>query len=319
MAMRRALGRGLEALLPGAPPQPVASGQPAGPAPLEVAHREAPPAAKPAGTPTVPIADIADESGPAAPAVRPGGAERARRLDPAPWAPAAAGGLPRRGRATSSIAGERRLRAARMAGFETVPVTVREADPPDRLELALIENLQREELTPLEEAEAYRQLIEVYGLTQEEIAQRVGKSRPAVANALRLLALPDSVKAQLEGGELSAGHARAVLSVDGDDARVAFAREIAANKLPKSEAERLARRQAQRPGDAGAAARRALEGARRRSDPRTRHARADPASRARRNDRDRVLLGARTGSSGLPSAGPKGGGPRVLTLRAGRC
>ena len=139
------------------------------------------------------------------------------------------------------IAGERRLRAARLAGFETVPVTIREADPPDRLELALIENLQREELTPLEEAEAYRQLIEVYGLTQEEIAQRVGKSRPAVANALRLLALPDSVKAQLEGGELSAGHARAVLSVDGNDARVAFAREIAANKLPKSEAERLAR------------------------------------------------------------------------------
>jgi ParB family chromosome partitioning protein len=149
------------------------------------------------------------------------------------------------------IAGERRLRAAGAAGLEEVPVMVREADPPDRLELALIENLQREELTPLEEAEAYRQLIEVYGLTQEEIARRVGKSRPAIANALRLLALPDSVKAQLEGGELSAGHARAVLSVDGDEARVSFAREIAAKRLPKSEAERLAR--ARRGGEVAAA------------------------------------------------------------------
>ncbi len=318
MAMRRALGRGLEALLPGAPPQPVASGQPAGPAPLEVAHREASPEEKPAGTPTVPIADITTNPD-----------QPRRRFDPEALN-ALAESIRRHGllqplvvcRAEGGyqlIAGERRLRAARLAGFETVPVTIREADPPDRLELALIENLQREELTPLEEAEAYRQLIEVYGLTQEEIAQRVGKSRPAVANALRLLALPDSVKAQLEGGELSAGHARAVLSVEGDDAREAFAREIAANKLPKSEAERLARARRNGPGDAGAAARRALEGARRGSDPRTRHARADPASRARRNDRDRVLLGARTGSSGLSSSGPKGGGPRVLTLRAGRC
>ena len=101
------------------------------------------------------------------------------------------------------IAGERRLRAARHAGLDEVPVVVRQATPPERLELALIENLQREDLTALEEAEAYRQLIEVYGLTQEDIAQRVGKSRPAVANALRLLSLPDSVKAQLEAGELS--------------------------------------------------------------------------------------------------------------------
>jgi ParB family chromosome partitioning protein len=139
------------------------------------------------------------------------------------------------------IAGERRLRAARQAGLEEVPVMVRTAAPPERLELALIENLQREELTALEEAEAYRLLLEVYGLTQDDIARRVGKSRPAVANALRLLALPDAVKAQLEGGELSAGHARAVLAVEGDEARVAFASEITTNKLPKSEAERLAK------------------------------------------------------------------------------
>lgn len=240
MAMRRALGRGLEALLPGAPAPPVASGQPAAAPPLEVAHREAPPPPGPVGTPTLRVADIATNP------------EQPRRRFDQEALNALAESIRRHGllqplvvyRGEDGyhlIAGERRLRAARLVGLETVPVTIREADPPDRLELALIENLQREELTPLEEAEAYRQLIEVYGLTQEEIAQRVGKSRPAVANALRLLALPDSVKAQLEGGELSAGHARAVLSVDGKEAREAFAREIAAKKLPKSEAERLAR------------------------------------------------------------------------------
>jgi ParB family chromosome partitioning protein len=139
------------------------------------------------------------------------------------------------------IAGERRLRAAQQAGLDEVPIVVRTATPPERLELALIENLQREALTALEEAEAYRLLMDVYGLTQDDIARRVGKSRPAVANALRLLALPEVVKAQLENNELSAGHARAVLAVEGDEARVAFAREITTKKLPKSEAERLAK------------------------------------------------------------------------------
>ena len=139
------------------------------------------------------------------------------------------------------IAGERRLRAAQRAGLETVPVVFREADPQERLELALIENLQRENLTALEEAEAYRHLIDVHGLTQEQVAQAVGKSRPSVANALRLLSLPEVVKAQLEGGELSAGHARAVLSVKETDAQVEFARELAIDGASKSEAERRAR------------------------------------------------------------------------------
>ena len=94
--------------------------------------------------------------------------------------------------------------------------------------------------------------MDVYGLTQDDIARRVGKSRPAVTNALRLLALPEAVKAQLESGELSAGHARAVLAVEGDEARVAFAREITSKKLPKSEAERAGRR-ARRDRTAGAA------------------------------------------------------------------
>jgi len=138
------------------------------------------------------------------------------------------------------IAGERRLRAALRAGLAEVPVLVRESAPGERLELALIENLQRENLTAIEEAEAYRHLSEVYGMTQEEIAAQVGKSRPAIANALRLLSLPDAVKAQLEAGELSAGHARAVLAVEGIDEQVKFAREVAARGLSKGETERLA-------------------------------------------------------------------------------
>lgn len=138
------------------------------------------------------------------------------------------------------IAGERRLQAAKRAGLSTLPVIVREARPEDRLELALIENLQRENLTPLEEAEAYRHLIDANGFTQEEIAARVGKSRPTITNALRLLGLPEAVKTQLESGELSAGHARAVLAVQGEREQVAFAREIVDRRLPKNEAERVA-------------------------------------------------------------------------------
>lgn len=145
------------------------------------------------------------------------------------------------------IAGERRLRAATRAGLDRIPVIVRETDPGERLEIALVENVQRENLTALEEAEAYRHLIDAYGLTQEEIASRVGKSRPAITNALRLLGLPDAVKAQLESGELSAAHARAVLSVEGTGPRVAFAREIVDRELPKSEAERLASARRPRP------------------------------------------------------------------------
>ena len=139
------------------------------------------------------------------------------------------------------IAGERRLRAAQRAGLETVPVVVREADPQERLELALIENLQREDLTALEEAEAYRHLIDVYGLTQDQVAQAVGKSRPSITNAMRLLALPEAVKAQLEGGELSAGTARSVLTIGDATAQVEFAKELAADGATKSEAERRAR------------------------------------------------------------------------------
>src|SRR5881409_1223045 len=151
------------------------------------------------------------------------------------------------------IAGERRLRASVQAGLERIPVIVREARAEDRLELALIENVQRENLTPLEEAEAYRHLLDAYGLTQEDIAERVGKSRPAITNTLRLLGLPDAVKAQLESGELTAGHARAVLAIEGATEQVSFAREIVTRRLSKSEAERLAAARRDQPGKRPAA------------------------------------------------------------------
>ena len=111
------------------------------------------------------------------------------------------------------IAGERRWRAARMAGLKQVPAVVIEADDRKAMELAMIENLQREDLNPMEEAEGYRVLMEQYNLTQEETAERVGKSRSAVANALRLLNLSDGVKELVEKGALSAGHARTILSL----------------------------------------------------------------------------------------------------------
>jgi ParB family chromosome partitioning protein len=111
------------------------------------------------------------------------------------------------------VAGERRWRAAQMAGLEAIPALVRELSPREALELALVENLQREDLNPLEEAEAYRMLAEDFGLSHEEIARQVGRSRPAVTNTLRLLQLPPAVRERLFAGELSAGHARALLSL----------------------------------------------------------------------------------------------------------
>lgn len=224
--MRKALGRGLDALLPAAGAAP-AGGQPA--------------AAGPADGPTVvPLA-----------AIVPNPAQPRRQFDEESLETLAASirrhGLlqplvvRRVGDGYELIAGERRWRAARRAGLAEVPVVIRTVEEaPQRLELALIENLQRADLNPLEEAEAYRRLIDVHGLTQEEIAQRVGKSRPAIANALRLLNLPEAVKAQLARGELTAGHARAVLQLDGSQAQIDFAREIAVGRLPKREAERRA-------------------------------------------------------------------------------
>ena len=137
------------------------------------------------------------------------------------------------------IAGERRWRAARMANIRDVPVIVVEADDKKAMELALIENLQRQDLNPVEEALGYQSLIEEYGLTQEEAASRVGKSRPAVANALRLLGLCPEVLDMLKSGAISAGHARAVLTLKTEKQQVEAAKKIIALSLSVRQAETL--------------------------------------------------------------------------------
>lgn len=111
------------------------------------------------------------------------------------------------------IAGERRWRAAQLAGLTTIPAIIKETTPQEMLELALVENLQRADLSPLEEAGAYRQLMDEFGLTQEEVAERVGKSRTAVANTIRLLRLPEDIKEALASDRISEGHARALLAL----------------------------------------------------------------------------------------------------------
>ncbi|MCC8123432.1 MAG: ParB/RepB/Spo0J family partition protein [Oscillospiraceae bacterium] len=140
------------------------------------------------------------------------------------------------------IAGERRWRAAKRAGLTDVPAIIIEADDRKAMELGLIENLQREDLNPIEEAAGYRVLLEEYGMTQEAVAQQVGKSRPAIANALRLLTLPDAVQALLEEGSLSAGHARAILSLPKGDLQKKLAQKVIAEGLSVRQTEALAKR-----------------------------------------------------------------------------
>ncbi len=119
------------------------------------------------------------------------------------------------------VAGERRWRASRLAGLETVPVIIKELTDLECAEIALIENLQREDLNPVEEAKGYRHLIDTYSLTQEKVAETVGKSRPVVANALRLLALDDEILAMISSGDISVGHAKAMLPLDEVKRRIA--------------------------------------------------------------------------------------------------
>ena len=137
------------------------------------------------------------------------------------------------------IAGERRWRAARMAELREIPAVIIEADDKKAMELALIENLQRQDLNPVEEALGYQSLIEDFALTQEEAAARVGKSRPAVANALRLLSLSPSVLERVRKGELSAGHARAILTIKDPKKQAEVAQKIAALGLSVRQAELL--------------------------------------------------------------------------------
>ncbi|MDD6090857.1 MAG: ParB/RepB/Spo0J family partition protein [Clostridiales bacterium] len=138
------------------------------------------------------------------------------------------------------IAGERRWRAARMAGLSEVPVRVIEADDRRTAELALVENLQREDLNPIEEAKGYKTLIEDYGLTQEEAAKSVGRSRPAVTNAMRLLSLSPAVLKMVEQGQLSAGHARALIPINDGSKQLAAAEEVIKKNLSVRNTEQLA-------------------------------------------------------------------------------
>jgi ParB family chromosome partitioning protein len=140
------------------------------------------------------------------------------------------------------VAGERRWRAAKEAGLKSIPALVKDVSSDEILEIALIENLQREDLNPLEEAEAYQRLIQDHGLTQEAIARRVGKDRASISNALRLLQLPPQLKEDLIGGSLSMGHARALLSLEGESRQVQTRNAVISRGLSVRETERWVKR-----------------------------------------------------------------------------
>ena len=145
------------------------------------------------------------------------------------------------------VAGERRFRAARLAGLEKVPAIVKDLDETQVMEVALIENLQREDLNPIEEAAAIRFLMQQHDLTQEEVSKRLSKSRPAIANSLRLLTLPEPVQAYLRNGKLQAGHARALAGLQDPEAQAVLADKIVGEGLSVRAAESLAREQGQKP------------------------------------------------------------------------
>lgn len=147
------------------------------------------------------------------------------------------------------VAGERRWRAARMLGLDEVPVNIRELSDVEAMQIAIIENLQRENLNPVEEANGYNELIEKYGMTQDKVAKMVGRSRSAIANAVRILSLPDRVLKMLENGELSAGHAKALLAFENEDILVGVAERAADGGMTVRQVERLAQKQGEEPVD----------------------------------------------------------------------
>lgn len=140
------------------------------------------------------------------------------------------------------VAGERRWRAARMLGLDEVPVNIKELSDLEAMQIAIVENLQRENLNPLEEASGYSELIEKFGMTQEKVAKLVGRSRSAVANAVRLLTLPESVQKMVENGDLSAGHARALLAFDDEELLIATAQKAAGGGLTVRQVEKIAQK-----------------------------------------------------------------------------
>jgi ParB family transcriptional regulator, chromosome partitioning protein len=218
MSKRGGLGRGLSALIPGAPESGEASGL------LEVPVNAVSP------NPKQPRTRFDDDAiGSLAASIREVGI-----LQPIVVRKAGAG--------YELIAGERRLRAAKVAGLATIPVVVRDSDDADTLREALIENIHREDLGPIELAEAFRQLLEELGLKQEELADRVGVSRSHIANTIRLLQLPIDVQQLLTDGKLQAGHARALLTLGDAEAQNALALRSVAEELSVREVEDLVRR-----------------------------------------------------------------------------
>ncbi len=231
---RNALGRGLAALIPGAPP-------PSAPPPTTgIASR------RPSdGTRTIAVEEI--HPSPGQPRTRFDDA----RLDELAASIKTQGIIqplivrtraPENGGGYELIAGERRWRAAQRAGLHEVPAVVRDVAPTQAFEMALVENLQREDLNPLEEAAGYQRLIEEFGYTQEQLSGRVGKDRSTVANSLRLLRLPESVRGLLAEGRLSMGHARALLGLEVAGAMEKLARKIVAGELSVRRVEELVRR-----------------------------------------------------------------------------
>lgn len=140
------------------------------------------------------------------------------------------------------VAGERRYRASRMAGLTEVPVIIRELSDTETMEIALIENLQREDLTPVEEALGYKALIDEHNFSQDEVAKSVGKSRPAITNSLRLLKLPESVMEYLKEGKISAGHARALLMLEDESLMIELAEEIVSKDLSVRQVEKICKK-----------------------------------------------------------------------------
>jgi len=152
-----------------------------------------------------------------------------------------------RGENFELIAGERRLRAAKLAGIKRVPIVLRHASNQDSLEIALIENVQREDIGPMEKARAYKRLMDEFELTQEVVAQKVGKARASVANTLRLLRLPSKIQDGIESGKITEGHAKALLSIDSPDEQLAMFEQIVTQGMNVRQVEKVAKPAVQRP------------------------------------------------------------------------
>lgn len=225
---RRGLGRGLSSLIPATPPETLTEKQAASPGlrllPIDnISPNPRQPRQAIAPEALAELAASIKEHGLIQPII----ITAASPEDPAPYI---------------IIAGERRWRASRLAGLDEVPVVVKEASPQDMLELALVENIQRSDLNPLEEAAAFQSLIVDFGLTQEQVADRVGKSRTAVTNIVRLLRLPDEVKEALLEGQIREGHARALLGLNDDQAIVEASKLVISRGLSVRQTEELVRR-----------------------------------------------------------------------------